>query len=179
MNANYKTLVPRLSMNVLVLVGSALVGCAQDDPEVRNKPVGEPVAAEPLVIAPSPEPAPAQSQLQKFEVETNGSKSAYVPEFQNEQLVRITEERTTREGLARARYEFQGARLLRYSGSAFERDGQLDVEFNLQGVLISATRDLQPAPQQEIAHARARAQLLRSHALAQQASRAHNVASHQ
>lgn len=176
MNANYKTLVPRLSMNVLVLLGGALTGCVQDDPQVQSKPPQEKSAAQPLVIAPSPEPAAARAALNKLEVKTEGSKSEYVPEFENEQLVRITEERTTREGLARARYEFQGARLLRYSGSAFETDGRLDVEFNLQGVVISATRDSQPASQQEIAQARAHAQLLRSHALAQQASRSHNMA---
>jgi hypothetical protein len=177
MNANYKTLVPRLSMNVFVLVGSVLAGCVQEDPQVRSKPPQEKLTAQPLVIAPSPEPDTAGATLQKFEVKTEGSKSEYVPKFENGQLVRITEERTTREGLARARYEFHGARLLRYSGSAFETDQQLDVEFNLQGVVISAMRDSQPASPQEIAQARAHAQLLRSHALAQQASRSHNMAS--
>lgn len=178
MNANYKTLVPRLSMNVLVLLGTAVSGCTQEDSRVRSEPASASAPSEPLVIAPSLDQATVQAPQRKFQVKAGELSSLYVPEFQNGQLIGITEERASPRGTAQASYEFQGARLLRYSGGAFEAEGQLALEFDLQGTVISASVDSQPASQQEIGQARAHAQLLRSHALAQEASHAHSFSSH-
>jgi hypothetical protein len=177
-----------LGMIVIAVVGSALTGCGQDDPSSGRKSVGGTLPPEPLVIAPPPTPTSvlAEERSQRFETELGGSQTTYVPKFQRGQLIEITEERATRGDLARARYEFQGARLLRYSGASLDGaslDGasrdpneQLEIEFNLQGAVISARRGAKPAPQEDIAQVRAHAQLLRSHALAQQATRTHNLA---
>ena len=176
MNANYKTWVPRLSTIVLGVLLAALVGCTQDEPHAPTETASAP--AEPLVMASSPDQTKVQSPQQKFEIDAGNSKSVYAPEFLSGQLIGITEERTSTRGRARARYDFQGARLLRYSGSAFETEGQLEVEFNLQGAVVSANLGSQPASEQEVARAREHAQLLRSHALAQQATRTHSFSSH-
>lgn len=178
MNANYKTWVPRISTNVLLALTAALAGCTQDNPRAPAEAAGASVPAEPLVIAPSPDETKVPLPQQKFEINAGDSKTVYVPEFNNDQLISIEEHRTSSRGQAQARYEFQGARLLRYSGAAFETEDQLELEFNLQGAVVSATLSTQPASQQEITRARERAQLLRSHALAQQATRTHSFSSH-
>ena len=178
MNANYKTWVPRLSTNVLWVLIATAAGCTQDNPRASGEAARASAPAEPLVMAPSPDQTKVQSPQQKFEIDAGNSKSVYAPEFLSGQLIGITEERTSTRGRARARYDFQGARLLRYSGSAFETEGQLEVEFNLQGAVVSASLGSQPASQREIARAREHAQLLRSHALAQQATRTHSFSSH-
>lgn len=179
MNANYKTPVPRLFMFVMVFLVSALGGCAKKDEQPTQPAMSETVSA-PLVVAPAPAPAP-QAQAQQYKLESGAAESTYVPQFQQGQLIGITEQRATAGGLVEARYDFQGARLLRYSGAAFETDretvdSRLEIEFDLRGAVVLAQRDGQPASQEDVAQVRAHAQLLRSHALAQHASRAHNTA---
>ena len=68
------------------------------------------------------------------------------------------------------RYEFYGARLTRYSGEQLLGPGATQLEFDLQGVLLSQPTALSSS---DIEAIKSRGQLLRSHALAQQATRAH------
>jgi hypothetical protein len=62
--------------------------------------------------------------------------------------------------------------LLRYQGAKVSEPAQLDLQFDLQGTLQSGQGP--DVSDEEIAAIRARAQLLRSHALAQRASRSHS-----
>jgi hypothetical protein len=101
--------------------------------------------------------------------------ASYTPHFENEQVRMITEERVPKNGLlARGEYHYQGARLLRYQGTAFESNEPLAAEFTLQGTLVAARKANSEASQSEITHLRTRAQLLRSHALAQRATELHS-----
>jgi hypothetical protein len=68
------------------------------------------------------------------------------------------------------RYEFYGARLTRYSGQPLHGALTVQLEFDLQGVVASNAAGLSGIDIEEL---ETRAQLLRSHALAQQAARSH------
>ena len=70
-------------------------------------------------------------------------------------------------------YEFRGARLLHYSGNGMSSADSLELRFNLQGVLESAKSSAGAVAPEEISAIRERAQLLRSHALAQKNNHNH------
>jgi hypothetical protein len=93
----------------------------------------------------------------------------YSAGFSAAQLRYIAETRDAT-GSVQGRYEFYGARLTRYSGAQLLAPAAVELEFDLQGTLLSKYPGLASS---EIEAIKTRAQLLRSHALAQQASRAH------
>jgi hypothetical protein len=94
----------------------------------------------------------------------------YAASFAAERLRSIAETRTVGARRAQGRYEFYGARLTRYAGEQLHSTGTVQLEFDLQGALIS---QLPASSAQEVEAIKSRSQLLRSHALAQQATRAH------
>jgi len=94
----------------------------------------------------------------------------YSVDFSANQLRGITEVRTAVGRRAQGRYEFYGARMTRYSGEQLHTAAAVRLEFDLQGVLLSQVPEISAT---EVAAIRSRGQLLRSHALAQQAARAH------
>ncbi len=71
-------------------------------------------------------------------------------------------------------YELRGARLLQYSGEGLTSADTIELRFSLQGVLEAAKSGSGGGvSQEEISAIRERAQLLRSHALAQKTTRDH------
>ncbi|HKS58159.1 MAG TPA: hypothetical protein VJS12_22880, partial [Steroidobacteraceae bacterium] len=84
---------------------------------------------------------------------------------------RIVEQRAdSRQGT----YDFRGARLLHYSGSGLSTADPIELRFDLQGALTLSKAGAGAVPAEEVSAIRERAQLLRSHALAQRSSRDHH-----
>jgi hypothetical protein len=94
----------------------------------------------------------------------------YSAVFAANQLRAITETREAGGRRVPGRYEFYGARLTRYAGEQLLAPGAAELAFDLQGVLLSQPTELSSSA---VAAIKTRGQLLRSHALAQQATRAH------
>ena len=160
MNANHKKTVP-LSITFICVI-CTLAACGKSE---------EQTVQEPLVTA----AAQSEPAMPKIQIEAGGRSASYTPRYERDQLVEIREERSGANGMVRGRYEFRGARLLRYEGASFEDDGDLSAEFSLEGALVAARRGAEQATDEELVQLRRRAQLLRSHALAQQASNAHTA----
>ena len=99
-----------------------------------------------------------------------GVPTEYSVDFSANKLRSIAEVRTAADRRAQGRYEFYGARLTRYSGEQLQTTGAVQLEFDLQGALVSKVPDVDATQVEAI---KTRSQLLRSHALAQQAARAH------
>ena len=100
--------------------------------------------------------------------------ATYAAAFADGQLKRIAEERKPAGAPARhANYVFYGARLIEYSGAALQSDATLELRFDMQGGIESASGSAGQPADAEINAIRNRAQLLRSHALARRATRGH------
>jgi hypothetical protein len=162
MNANYKKPVP---LSLLFICASFVCSMAACDKSEK------PAMGEPLVT-PS---AQSEPTTQTIRVNADGISSSYSASYDGEQLTEIHEERSSAKGTAQGHYEFQGARLVRYRGAAFQDARTLTAEFNLEGRLVEARKGEREAPEEEIVQLRRRAQLLRSHALAQRASKMHTA----
>jgi hypothetical protein len=99
-----------------------------------------------------------------------GVAAKYDATFGDGEHLRIVEQRAdSRSG----EYEFRGARLLHYSGSGLSSAEPIELRFNLQGALELAQSGAGTVSPQEISAIRERAQLLRSHAVAQKTSHDH------
>ena len=95
----------------------------------------------------------------------------YAAAFAGQQLEYITETRTVAGSNTMGRYEFYGARLVRYVGEPLQSTGNIELKFDMQGALLSDSAGVSSA---DIDVIKNRAQLLRSHALAQRAARSHH-----
>ncbi|HVF15564.1 MAG TPA: hypothetical protein VNA21_01595, partial [Steroidobacteraceae bacterium] len=116
---------------------------------------------------------PADANVTRAKLNASGVAAEYAARFDSEKLVSITEERQPQTGSTlTGQYTYQGARLLRYQGAKVTEPAQLDLQFDLQGGLQSGRGA--NIDDEEIAAIRNRAQLLRSHALAQRATRHHS-----
>jgi hypothetical protein len=100
-----------------------------------------------------------------------GIAANYEATFAAEERMRIAEQRAdSRKG----EYDLRGARLLRYSGGGLTSANAIELRFSLQGVLeLAKSSNGGEVSQEEISAIRQRAQLLRSHALAQKTTRDH------
>ena len=130
----------------------------------------------PLQITPlAPAPAPTQAAtatVRKVSSHINaaGISATYDATFEQGEHLRIAEQRADSR---RGEYEFLGARLLRYSGGGLSSADPVELRFSMQGALELAQSASGTVPQEEISAVRQRAQLLRSHALAQQSNHDH------
>jgi hypothetical protein len=156
-------------LRVIVLALLALLAsCSREETSTARPP-----------ITPAIEPAQNPHLTDKgvvlsAELEAAGAPARYDAHFTEGQLTRIAEKRTRASGGdASGEYEFRGARLLRYAGAPVEGDGALALELDMQGRIVEARIDGRQARPEEIDAVRSRAQLLRSHALTQSATRAH------
>lgn len=132
----------------------------------------EPAPGTPLVAAvPQTNAAQAAEETLDSSINAAGLAASYQATFGANESVRIAEQRADSHT---GNYEFRGARLLRYSGGGLSRPAQIALEFDLSGALTLSKADAGPVSSQEIALVRERAQLLRSHALAQRTSRDHH-----
>lgn len=158
----------QLRHGALALIAiSIATGCSKQQPV-------DSVPAQPLVT-----PNAATSNEQRTEVITSSIAAAGIPttyraNFTSDQLESIDETRSPGSS-ATGRYEFRGARLLKYSGAALRGTAKIDIELSLQGALISARADSGEVSAEEISAIRSRAQLLRSHALAQRFVHSHQT----
>jgi hypothetical protein len=162
MNANFQSPVPW----ICTLLFTFLVGCTEGASE-RDR---DSVSNAPLVTAPAPtQDAPAQ----RIRTDAGGIAATYIPHYENGSLVRITEERQTGSANHEGEYEFHGARLVRYKGAGLHDRGHVKLEFSVQGALIESRGTSGSATHDEVEAVRGRANLLRSHALAQRATQSH------
>lgn len=106
-------------------------------------------------------------------VAAGGIPTQYIAHFEQDKLTRIEE--TRQADRQRGTYEFYGARLMNYSGAALNSGAPLSIQFSLQGAVESAQSNGTTASDTDVSAIRSRGQLLRSHALAQRATRAHSV----
>ena len=122
-------------------------------------------------------PKPAPGEILSATVTAAGIPATYEARFEGGQLARVDEVRTNADGdQSSGAYEFRGARLLKYSGPAIGASTQLDLAFDMQGRTTKAQAGARDATAEEIDAVKERAQLLRSHALAQSSVRTHESA---
>jgi hypothetical protein len=157
--------------SIFCLLLSALVamGCSEKPAPTVQSANTHGVSSEP---ATSSLPA-AGANITRAKLNASGVAAEYAAHFDSEKLVSIDEERQPQPGsMLSGQYTYQGARLLRYQGAKVSEPAQLDLQFDLQGTLQSGRGP--DISNEEIVAIRARAQLLRSHALAQRAARSHS-----
>lgn len=130
----------------------------------------------PLVAAPSQaSEATANAPVSTSETLTRtinaaGIAATYEATFAVGQLVRIAEQRAN---AGNGEYEFRGARLLHYSGSGLSSADPIELRFDLRGTLTLSKTGAGAVAAEEVSAIRERAQLLRSHALAQRTTESH------
>ncbi|MGH8238405.1 MAG: hypothetical protein ACREXP_15485 [Steroidobacteraceae bacterium] len=133
----------------------------------------EPAPPQIAPLAPAATPAQESSaNMRKLSshVTAAGIAATYDATFEQGERLRIAEQRgNSRNG----EYEFRGARLLHYSGSGLSNAAPVELRFDLQGALQLAKSASGTVPPEEISAIRERAQLLRSHALAQKNNHDH------
>ncbi|HKU13081.1 MAG TPA: hypothetical protein VJQ52_01725 [Steroidobacteraceae bacterium] len=140
-----------------------------------SKEPATPVA--PLVTAPaqardaSADAQPTVTESVSSHVNVAGVAATYDATFAAGQLQSIVEQRADAHS---AEYQFRGARLLHYRGSGLANPETIELRFDLQGALTLAKAGSGTVPAEEISAIRERAQLLRSHALAQRSTRDHH-----
>lgn len=149
------------------LILLALGACSKE-----SQPPAQPTPSTPLVAAaPQTADATADARTLNSHVNAAGIAATYEATFGAEEQLRITEQRQdSRNG----EYEFRGARLLHYSGGALSSPAPIELRFDLQGVLTLSKAGAGAVPAEEVSAIRERAQLLRSHALAQRTTRDHH-----
>ena len=138
------------------------------------------VATTTTAVTPQHEPvqetADSSGDILKASLNSGNVTATYRAAFEAGQLKRISEERSADGSAARhADYVFQGARLIEYTGAALQSGATVELRLDLQGGLLAANGSAGKPDQSEINAIVNRAQLLRSHALARQASRSHGM----
>ena len=131
----------------------------------------EPVPPQSTPLAPAIAPAKsATAPTLSGQLNAAGIAAKYDATFADGEQLRIVERRAdSRTG----EYEFRGARLLRYSGNRMSSADSIELRFNLQGAVESAQSAAGTVSPEEVSAIRERAQLLRSHALAQKNNHNH------
>jgi hypothetical protein len=133
-------------------------------------PPAQPTSAAPLVTSSAQTGESQRDEAIAGKLVAAGVAATYHASFAADQLQRIVE---TRAEAGTGEYEFQGARLMRYTGNALSNDGTIELGFDLQGAVKISKSGSGAVPADEVSAIRTRAQLLRSHALAQRATRSH------
>jgi len=156
----------RSSKPVALLLAALLIAGCSKTPESQR-------AASSDAAAGSLQPLAAESaDVLRAKIGRGDTAAEYAAHFEGDQLSRIVEHRHVAQATVAAEYEFKGARLLHYRGAMLTGSGEADLQFDMQGRLLSGQG---PAvSEEEIRQVRGRAQLLRNHALAQRATRMHH-----
>ena len=132
--------------------------------------------------APTPTTRPAQApsipelpnegaDVLRGRLPVGGMRVEYAAQLDAGQLTRIIEHRQNETATLAGEYEFKGARLLHYRGAKLGEPAELDLRFDLQGVLQAGGGP--HVSEEDIRAIHGRAQLLRSLALAQRDTRMH------
>ena len=144
------------------LILLALGACSKEPAPPQSTPLTP-------AIAPT-KAATSDAHTLSSRINAAGVAAKYDATFADGEQLRIVEQRAdSRSG----EYEFRGARLLHYSGSGLSSAEPIELRFNLQGAVELAKSGTGSVSPQEISAIRERAQLLRSHAVAQQANHNH------
>ena len=126
--------------------------------------------------APDDSWSPEAAEVLKAEVTAGGVPTTYSAYFEAGQLQRISEVLKPAAGANGARasgdYAFKGARLLQYRGTALLSEENIELSFDMRGVLTGSSGAISDA---ELAAILNRAQLLRSLALARQSTQTHGT----
>jgi hypothetical protein len=147
------------------LILLALVACSKDPPAA---PPNAPLVA---ATTQAPDTATAGASTLSSQLNAAGIPATYAATFGADQHLRIAERRAdSRHG----EYEFRGARLLRYAGSGLASADAIELRFDMSGVVTLSKSGAGAAPAAEVSAIRERAQLLRSHALAQRHTQNHH-----
>ena len=145
------------------LILLALGACSKGTTTTQSAPLTP-------AIAPTNDAA-ANSRTLSGRINAAGIEATYEATFAEDERVRIAEQRADSR---RGEYELRGARLLHYSGNGLSSADDIELRFSLQGVLeLAKSGSGGTVSQEEISAIRERAQLLRSHALAQKTTRDH------
>lgn len=144
------------------LILLALGACSKEPAPPQSTPLAP-------VVAPA-KTATANAPTLSGQLNAAGIAAKYDATFADGEQLRIREQRAdSRNG----EYEFRGARLLHYSGNGMSSADSIELRFNLQGAVESAQSAAGTVSPEEISAIRERAQLLRSHALAQKTNHNH------
>jgi hypothetical protein len=162
-----------MNLRIVAAIVAALVvsGCKPKAPEQPSKPPTPTAASAAPVDSAQFNPASdVERPTLTSAIESAGRRTQYVAYFDGTQLARIEE--TPEGGGPVAEYRFLGARLLRFSQTAGSDAGTV-LELDDRGGVQRAMAGAAAMSQADIDDIRTRAQLLRSHALAQRASKMH------
>ena len=144
------------------LILLALGACSKQPAPPQSTPLAP-------VVAPA-KTEPANAATLSGQLNAAGIAAKYDATFADGEQLRIVEQRAdSRTG----EYEFRGARLLHYSGNGLSSAASIELRFNLQGAMELAKSSAGAVAPEEISAIRERAQLLRSHALAQKNNHDH------
>ena len=126
----------------------------------------------PLVEQRAADPAPTKTEEFRSSFAPRGIAATYRATFSEGQIQSLEE---TRKATSQtANYEFRGARLMKYRGAALNSNELIELEFDLQGKVLTARAGDKEVSAEEITAIRDRAQSLRSHAVAQHAVQGHD-----
>jgi hypothetical protein len=136
-----------------------------------SKEPTEPQRASPTPAITQTNDVAANARTFSGHINAAGIEATYEAAFEEEERMHISELRAdSRKG----EYELRGARLLHYSGGGLTNTDAIELRFSLQGVLeLAKAANGGAVSQEEISAIRERAQILRSHALAQKTTRDH------
>jgi hypothetical protein len=152
---------------IAVLALSISVGCSK-------QPVPAAAPTQPLVSPEAGTAKPQSSDVLTSMIDAAGIPATYQASFAGTQLERIDETRGQYSPNAHpSTYVFLGARLMKYEGASLSGDAKITLEFSPQGAVTLARSDSKEVTPEEISEIRTRAQLLRSHALAQRSVHSH------
>jgi hypothetical protein len=144
------------------LILLALGACSKQPAPPQSTPLAP-------VVAPA-KTEPANAATLSGQLNAAGIAAKYDATFADGEQLRIVEQRAdSRTG----EYEFRGARLLHYLGNGLSSAASIELRFNLQGAMELAKSSAGAVAPEEISTIRERAQLLRSHALAQKNNHDH------
>jgi hypothetical protein len=144
------------------LILLALGACSKQPSSPQSTPLAPPIAPAKSTTANAP--------TLSGHLNAAGITAKYDATFADGEQLRIVEQRAdSRSG----EYEFRGARLLHYAGNGLSSGESIEVRFNLQGAVELAKSSAGAVAPEEISAIRERAQLLRSHALAQKNNHDH------
>lgn len=162
--------------SVIAITILLVSGCSQKQPSAPPAPPSSstnPAAATAQDQGVTSDVAGPGEQKLVAHVAAGGLPTQYTAYFEQEKLTRLEETRDADQ--RRGSYEFYGARLVRYSGAAVDSGASVTFELSMQGAVESSSSDDNKATDAAISALRDRAQLLRSHALAQRAAHAHTA----
>jgi hypothetical protein len=145
------------------LILLALGGCSKEPTAPQSAPLTPAIT--------QPNDATVNAPKLSGRINAAGIEATYEAKFEEQERLLISEQRADSR---RGEYELRGARLLHYSGSGLSSADAIELRFSLQGVLeLAKSGNGGTVSQEEISAIRERAQLLRSHALAQKTTRDH------